>query len=215
MDAVAIDQAISDAVAGRRLLDHPFYRRWEAGALLDGELAGYAAQYRHFEAMLPGFLAAVAGSLPPGGARRAVEANLHDELGDPVAHLELFDRFAAALGAGRTEATPAAVALVHAYEDLAAAGPVPALAGLAAYEHQAPAIATTKAVGLRVHYRLDAGAVTFWDHHATADVAHARWTTEALEHLDADPEEVRTCARVVADAWWRFLDEREAMRPAA
>src|SRR3974390_3214672 len=52
MDAAGIDETLSAATRGLRLLEHPFYRRWEAGELTDGELAGYAAQYRHFEAML-------------------------------------------------------------------------------------------------------------------------------------------------------------------
>ena len=47
MDANAIDQALTDATTGLRLLEHPFYRRWEAGELLPGELADYAGQYRH------------------------------------------------------------------------------------------------------------------------------------------------------------------------
>ena len=29
-------------IGGKRLLDHPFYRRWEAGTLARGELAAYA-----------------------------------------------------------------------------------------------------------------------------------------------------------------------------
>jgi pyrroloquinoline-quinone synthase len=218
MDSFAIDRVVSKATTGRWLLEHPFYRRWEAGELLPGELAGYAAQYRHFEAMLPGFLASVAESLPAGEARDAVEANLDDELGDPVPHLELFDRFAAALGVAGVAgvgASAATAALVATYGHLAETGPVAALAGLVAYEHQAPGIAATKAAGLRTHYQLDDEAVAFWDHHAAVDVTHARWTAEALEHLGADPDVVAASVRLTADAWWAFLDEREAARPAA
>ena len=35
---------------------HPFYQRWLDGSLQAGELTAYAAQYRYFEAQLPGFL---------------------------------------------------------------------------------------------------------------------------------------------------------------
>ena len=48
---------------GKRLLEHPFYRRWEDGALEMSELASYAAQYRRFEAQLPSFLEALSGML--------------------------------------------------------------------------------------------------------------------------------------------------------
>ena len=215
MDITTIDATMAEAGAGLRLLEHPFYRRWEAGELRDGELEAYAAQYRHFEAMLPGFLEALAAALPEGPARHAVSANLADELGDPVPHLALFDAFADALGAAPSEPGPAVGALCDAYAQVLAEGPVPALAGLLAYERQAPEVARSKAEGLRVHYRLDAAAVAFWDHHATVDVAHAGWTESALASLDADPDVVVRAGRLVAQAWWSFLDEREAARPAA
>ncbi len=54
-------------IGGKRLLDHPFYRRWEAGTLARGELAAYAEQYRHIEAALPEVLRRVASNLPDGG----------------------------------------------------------------------------------------------------------------------------------------------------
>ena len=48
-----LDALFDDLLRHRRLLAHPFYRRWEAGTLRPGELASYAGQYRHFEATLP------------------------------------------------------------------------------------------------------------------------------------------------------------------
>jgi pyrroloquinoline-quinone synthase len=215
METTEIAHVIATATAGRRLLDHPFYRRWEFGELSVSELRSYAAQYRHFEAMLPGFLADLGGALAEGPARDAVMSNLADELGDPVPHLDLFDRFADALGACHEAARPATTALTDAYSRALAAGPKAALAGLVAYEHQAPEVAASKADGLRAHYGLDDRAVAFWDHHATVDRAHARWTIDALAALDAHDTEVHVHCASVAEAWWAFLDEREAARPAA
>jgi pyrroloquinoline-quinone synthase len=214
MDAASIHDTVAAATKGLRLLNHPFYLRWEAGELADSELAEYAGQYRHFEAMLPRFLGALAASLPEGDARRAVAANLADECGDPVPHLELFDRFADALGAPVARATSATQALLGAYNTVLADGPAPALAGLLAYELQAPEIAKSKAAGLRAHYDLNEDALAFWDHHATLDVAHGAWTAEALAGLDAQEDTVAGATRIVAEAWWAFLDEREAARPA-
>ena len=74
-----LDALYDDILESRRLLAHPFYRRWEAGTLEPGELASYAGQYRHFEAALPLVLESIAGDLPDGPARRLVEANLEDE----------------------------------------------------------------------------------------------------------------------------------------
>ena len=71
------------------------------------ELAEYASQYRHFERFLPGFLGALVARLPKGHGRDLVAANLADELGDPLSHVELFERFAGALGARESAPSPA------------------------------------------------------------------------------------------------------------
>jgi pyrroloquinoline-quinone synthase len=215
VDHQCIQDALDEALNGRRLLEHPFYRRWEAGELGDGELAAYASQYRHFEAKLPGFLSDVASGLVDGPARRAVEANLADELGDPVSHLELFDRFAGAIDAPEAPPSPATAALLEAYDAARDAGPVRALAGLLAYEYQSPEVASSKAAGLRNHFGLDGAAVAFWDHHGVVDSDHARWTMDALIALGSEPSEISTGIRPIAEAWWAFLDERETEGLAA
>ena len=210
MQILQLDRALDGAIASYRLLDHPFYRRWEAGALERHELAAYAGQYRHFEARLPAYLGTLADALPAGPARSAVLDNLADETGDPVPHLELFDRFAEGVGGVVEPAGPAATRLAEAYEAALGAGAPSGLAGLLAYERQAPEVAASKADGLRTHYGLSPSATAFWDHHATVDLRHARWATEALASLDPDSEVVARAARTVAAAWWGFLDEREA-----
>jgi pyrroloquinoline-quinone synthase len=212
--------ALARGLEGRQLLTHPFYQRWQAGQLVEGELSEYAVQYRCFEAALPAVLTAVATQLRAEGDRTtavAVERNLADELGRPEAHLTLFDRFAAAVGADGADTVPgpAADALVAAYFDLAAEGPREALAGLAAYESQASAIAASKAEGLRRWYGVGPAGTAFWDVHADMDADHARWAGEALDGADADPTRVEVAARRAADAWWALLDEREAAAPAS
>jgi pyrroloquinoline-quinone synthase len=210
MNVSEIDVALSTALADRRLLDHPFYRRWEAGDVSVAELADYAAQYRHFERYLPGFLASLAGALPEGPARDMIAANLADEQGDPVAHVELFDRFAGAVGATDDDASPATVGLLATYDDLLDHDPMSALAGFLAYEFQAADIARSKAEGLRRHHGLDDRAISFWDHHAQADISHAAWARQALAtSLEAGVDPTVDLRRA-ADAWWEFLDERQA-----
>ena len=206
---------ITAALADRRLLDHPFYRRWERGEVSEAELGAYAAQYRHFEAYLPGFLAQLVAELPAGKARDLVAANLADELGDPVAHTELFERFAGALGAGDAAASPATAALLASYQGLLSRGPAAALAGFLAYESQSAEVASSKAEGLRNHYGMSDGAVSFWDHHAAVDVQHGAWAWDALSALTDTPEELVPAVRAGAEAWWAFLDEREGLAQAA
>src|ERR1700722_16656982 len=102
----ALQQSMFEVLSDRQLLDHPFYRRWEAGELSRDELTLYAEQYRFFEAMLPEFLETLSDQLPEGVARNCVVANLADETGSP-SHLELFDRFAAHYGATQPSISPA------------------------------------------------------------------------------------------------------------
>ena len=212
--------AVATALEDRRLLTHPFYRRWEAGELTSAELAEYAVHYRAFESVLPEVLTAVVDELVADAEYEAAELvarNLADELGHPEPHLQLFDSFAAALSAAPVAAAPgaSATALADTYRDLARQSPVAALAGLAAYETQAAAIASSKGEGLRRWYGMDAAGTRFWDVHSSMDMEHGDWAVEALALLGADADEVAAGARRAADAWWALLDEREEEGQAA
>jgi pyrroloquinoline-quinone synthase len=200
-----------------RLLDHPFYRRWEAGELSRAELAAYAAQYRHFEAMLPGFLAELSAGLE-GPAAELVAANLADEVGGATSHLELFDAFAAAVGAPSAEpASPAMARLLDVYAgSLRDQSGARALGVLAGYEVQAAEVAVTKGDGLAARYGLGEDGCAFWRLHAELEGAHAAWTLEAagLHGGELDAHGFAAGAAESAAAWWSFLDEREALAAA-
>jgi pyrroloquinoline-quinone synthase len=215
MHTQRIREVLAEAIVGRHLLSHPFYRRWEAGSLSEGELASYAEQYRHIERALPGTLSTIAGALPQGRARDLVEANLADELGSPEPHAELFESFASATGAeADVRATPSTAALLAVVRTTASNDPAAALAMVAAYEVQAADIAGSKSDGLRRHYGLDEEGTRFWDVHRTQEAEHAGWSMEALAELGADPDVVLAAAIVSADSWWLFLTEREELAPA-
>ena len=209
-----LEAGVARALEDRQLLAHPFYLRWEAGRLQPGELAAYAEQYRHFEAAVPSLLRDVLAATDDEVAAGLVRLNLADEESNPMPHIELFERFADGVGAVRgAPATAATAELLRTYADLAVAGSVPGLAAMVAYETQAPAIAASKASGLRRHYACEESTTSFWDVHATMDLDHGDWGIDALQAMDADPGEVFVSARRAADAWWAFLDEREAARP--
>jgi pyrroloquinoline-quinone synthase len=208
----AIANAISSSITGLRLLDHPYYRAWEAGELQQQDLRSYAEQYRHFEGCLPEVLSKAAAQLGPGEPRRLVEANLEDEMTNPRAHLELFDDFANAVGAVNQVGSGSATSdLVGLYEDAAERGPIPLLSVIAAYESQAAEIARTKAAALSLRYGLGEEGTDFWTVHATVEQQHSAWTVEALEALNPPADEVRSWTARSARAWWQFLDERQAL----
>lgn len=205
-------QAIMDSVLrDRKLLSHPFYRRWEAGQLTNAELTSYAEQYRYFEEMLPTFLERLGGGLPEGRARDAVLANLSDET-TPPSHLELFEQFAQSFGATPAPISGAMRNLVDSYSKVLEQGPCAALAGLWAYESQGAEVADSKADALLRHYGAGSEALAFWDIHGSVEGDHARWTFEALETFEPDVHEVEEAVRLIGDAWWAFLDERETVR---
>jgi pyrroloquinoline quinone (PQQ) biosynthesis protein C len=216
MHTQQIHEVLAEAIVGRHLLTHPFYRRWEAGTLSEGELAAYAEQYRHIERELPVTLSAIASALPEGRARSLVEANLSDELGSPEPHVRLFESFAKAAGAKPdVPATPSTAAMLALVRTAAATDPAAALAMVAAYEIQAADIAASKSEGLRRHYGMGNKGRRFWEVHRTQEVDHAGWSIEALAELDADPDLVQAAAIVSADSWWLFLSEREELAPAS
>jgi pyrroloquinoline quinone (PQQ) biosynthesis protein C len=215
MHTQRIQEVLAEAIVGRHLLTHPFYRRWEAGTLSEGELAAYAEQYRHIERELPVTLATIAGALPEGRARDLVEANLNDELGSPEPHAALFESFARASGARKeAAATPSTAALLALVRTAATTDPALALAMVAAYEIQASDIAASKSDGLQRHYGFDDAGTRFWDVHRTQEIEHAGWSIEALTELGADPDIVQAAATVSADSWWLFLSERDELAQA-
>ncbi len=205
-----LEELLRQCLDGRRLLEHPFYQRWEAGVLADGELRDYAQQYRYFETHLVNFLSELADRLPEGAARESVADNLRDEVSSPT-HLELFEQFADFYEATEAPISPAMEQLIAAYQSVLARSNATALAGLLAYELQGAEIAESKAAGLRAHYGVSEVAATFWDVHGTLEVDHAQWTLEGLASLSPSDEDVRTGASDVASAWWEFLSEREAL----
>jgi pyrroloquinoline quinone (PQQ) biosynthesis protein C len=201
---------LTTALADRQLLAHPFYLRWEAGTLQPGELGAYAAQYRRFEAALPDLLRELLAGLQPGPAAELVRHNLADEESNPEPHVALFESFAAAVGADDSPPTEATERLLSTYRGLIESSAAEGLAAIVAYEMQAPAIAASKASGLRRHYSVEAAGTRFWDIHATMDQDHARWGMEALVAMDAPEGRLIGAARTATDAWWAFLDDREA-----
>ncbi len=211
-----VDDLLGKALAGRHLLTHPFYQRWEAGELASSELADYAGQYRHMEALFPRVLGSVVAGLRPGPARSLVAATLRDEL-EPLPHLTLFEDFAQAVGApAAADPMPATTELVECYRSAASESPLAALAAIGAYEVQSPAVASSKGEGLRRHYGVDRAGTRFWDVHAEVDTAHAAWTTQALAEFAGDQREVIVhSASKAAEAWWDFLSERELLATRA
>ena len=206
---------VEEVLEGRRLLSHPFYQRWSRGELSLRELGAYAGQYRFIEANLPGWLESIQRAAQDAEVHALVQRNLDDEVGGAATHLELLDRFAVAVGATSSESTEiesATRSLLNTHDELVASSAAEGLAAVLAYELQSPEISASKAAGLRSQYGLDGASVAFWDTHALVEGDHASWTLDALVAAGGEPPVVATATRRAVDAWWAFLDEREAAR---
>jgi pyrroloquinoline-quinone synthase len=191
------------------VLEHPFYRRWSAGELSRSDLATYAGQYRHAVVALAEASHAAA-AVADGDDARA----LAQHAGEESAHVELWDRFARAMGADADAApTPETRACTRAWAD-----PERDLLGtlvtLYAIESAQPAIAETKRVGLRERYgHRDADATAYFDVHVERDREHAAAERALIEpRLDAgDVEPLVAAAEGAWRANWKLLDGVERL----
>ena len=194
-----------DATRERRnVLRHPFYRRWSEGELSREELAFYAGEYRHAVVALADQAAASADLAEPGD-RAELAAHAREE----AAHVDLWDDFAAALGAdtGRPP-LPETARCAAAWRG--GEGLLERLAILYSVEASQPAISQTKLDGLTRHYGVapEASPAAYFALHAERDHDHAagsrRLISERLEAVDGD--RLVAAAEAALAGNWRLLD---------
>ena len=154
--------ALDARIARYDLLQHPFYQAWSKGELTRDELREYASEYWHHVSAFPTYLSALHARLEDAPLRRTVLENLADEEGLPAgrAHSDLWMDFATGMGADAAavrERTlqPETAALIAHFRGAMQTSPATALASLYTYESRVPAIARTKAEGLKEHYGAD------------------------------------------------------------
>jgi len=187
------------------VLQHPFYVRWTDGELTREELARYAGEYRHAVVALAECSAGAAAIAPA-----ELSAGLADHATEEAAHVELWDRFARAVGATADHApNPETILCASEWTCADEADLLERLVALYAIEAAQPAISVAKLEGLRDHYDLDtADATAYFELHAERDLEHAAVGRELIEQLLPGADEDRLIARAeaVLEGNWQLLD---------
>jgi len=152
LQAPSVDRELRDVAARFDLLRHPFYKRWAAGQVTRSELAYYAAQYAHVVQAVPRWLSRTADLDPQN--REHLQAHAAEE----SAHVDLWERFASALGWEQSDLraqapNQATKALLATGDDLTEQGHGAAVVW--SIEGQSPAVSAEKLRGLRAHYGID------------------------------------------------------------
>ena len=210
------------------LLCHPFYKAWSEGQLTREDLREYALDYFEHVESFPRYLAELAMRLDDGQTRRAVLANMTEELGGDGAHkgpshADLWMDFARGMGAEKQRTRPVLdeiKSLVKHFTDVASTGSVDeALAAFYAYESQVPRIASEKERGLRAWYGADDATCRYFTLHQTADVYHSQVWRKLLEKRVADDagaaERALAAGEKAASQLWKALDGMERRRQTA
>lgn len=213
--AHSIVERLERRIAERSILEHPFYRAWNAGELSREQLATYAEHYYPHVEAFPGHLEAAAERAEDAAVRAELLDNLREERSEPRAHPEIWLDFAAGLGLDReavaaAEPTAATRSTVDAFRRLCEGETAEALTALYCYESQQPEVSRTKAEGLERFYGIaDEATVEYFRVHQEADVRHRegeRRSLIACLEAGADGEAVLAAADQALDAYWSLLD---------
>jgi len=181
-----------DAVADRwNVLRHPFYERWECGALSREELAYYAGEYRHAVTALAGL---------------AASASDAGHAAEEAAHVAIWDDFAAELDADLDRAPRAeTVACIEAWSGTGVEG----AAALFVIESAQPDVSRTKLEGLTRWYGFEPSSkgTRYFDLHAERDYEHAELSRRVLEQAGPEDEDgIVAAAERALRANWELLD---------
>jgi pyrroloquinoline-quinone synthase len=192
------------------LLKHPFYRMWSEGRLTIDHLQGYSKEYFQLVKTVPRLVENISSLAP---ASYAESAAISDNLKEESEHIELWARFASAIGVQASELAnyvgdDAANSAVSDLIDTSRSSFEEGVAAMYAYEAELPRISATKIEGLKNFYSIDsADATNYFEIHKEADIRHAQVWRSILLSVPAEKQGRAFAAAVMSlKAQNRLLD---------
>ena len=177
---------VEDKIEKNHLLNHSFYKAWNAGELDKSVIQEYAAQYFKHVSAFPRYLSSIHSNCEDIRIRQFLLENLNDEEKGNENHPELWMRFAEGMGNSRkniinTKAIKETDDLVNTFMNLSKSDQFYiGLAALYCYESMQPEISETKKDGLQKMYGItDENTLKFFTVHMHAD----KWHREVVRNL--------------------------------
>lgn len=210
-----IDLLISE----KSILTHPFYKKWQSGALTRPVLQQYAKQYYKHVAAFPQYLSAVHTQMDNATDRTLMLENLMDEEAGDKNHPRLWENFAAELGVSKkaletTKARRETAGMVNHFKNMTQKGSVAeGIATLYAYESQIPRVSAEKISGLKKFYGVSSKkGLEYFKVHEKADVAHSAAERMLVAKYARTPREQKKVLKAVSStlqAYWNLLSGME------
>ena len=179
---------IAKKIEKHHLLNHSFYKAWNAGELDRSVIQEYAAQYFKHVSAFPRYLSSIHSNCDDISIRQEILENLIDEERGEDNHPELWMRFAEGMGKDRssveeTVAIKETEDLVNNFMTLSKDEKYhKGFSALYCYESMIPEIAENKIAGLKNYYGAENGDETlkFFEVHQSADIIHRQVIRELL-----------------------------------
>ena len=172
---------IDNLIDKHHLLNHSFYKAWNAGELPKETIREYAAQYFQHVSLFPRYLSAIHSNCDDIKTRQLLLENLNEEEKGKENHPELWMRFAEGMGNTRKNVSETAPIketeeLVRTFKKLSKSEKYHiGLAALYCYESMQPEISETKKDGLQKFYNIkDEDTLKFFTVHMHADKWHRK-----------------------------------------
>ena len=210
---------IDNLIEKHHLLNHSFYKAWNAGELSKETIREYAAQYFQHVSSFPRYLSAIHSNCDDIETRQLLLENLNEEEQGKENHPELWMRFAEGMGNTRknvNETVPIKETekLVKIFKKLSKSEKYHiGLAALYCYESMQPEISETKKDGLQKFYNInDEDTLKFFTVHMHADKWHRKVVRNIIKKVadsKSKQNEITTSVEAALDSLNNFLTGME------